>query len=116
MDAIRQLEGRRYALPACAISEEEGIVTIRVEMPGVPRESLEVRIEGNGLAVAGERPAPAPKGKYILRERRAQAFRKLFTLDDSISREAVDASLENGVLVLKLRVKEAAKPRRIEIA
>jgi len=116
MDAKKQLEGRRFSLPACAISEEDGVVTVRVELPGVAREDLEVRIEGNELAVTGERRPAAPAGRYLVRERRAEAFRKVFTLDDSISRESMDAALENGVLVLKLRVKEAAKPRRIEIA
>lgn len=111
----KNVERRRCAIPACAISEEAGTVTVRLEMPGVPKERLEIKIEGNELSVSGERCGEA-RGSYLVRERRADSFRKLFTLDDSISREEVQASLENGILTMRLQVKEAAKPKRIEIA
>jgi len=107
---------RKTAVPACAISEDSGFVTVRLEMPGVPKEALEVRIDGNELTVSGERRREEPRGTYLLRERRAEGYRKLFTIDDTIARDKVDASLVNGVLTLKLQVKDAAKPRRIEIA
>jgi HSP20 family protein len=116
MDQKRIADNRRYSVPACTVSEDQGLVMVRLELPGVAKENIEVRIEGNELSVTGERRTPAPAGEYLLRERRAEAYRKLFTLDDSISRETVDASLDNGVLVLKLNIKAAAKPRRIEIA
>jgi HSP20 family protein len=108
--------GRKTTVPACAIAEDSGFVTVKVEMPGVPRENLEVRIEGNELSISGERRSEEPRGRYLLRERRAEGYRKLFTLDDTIARDKVDASLVDGILTLKLQVKEAAKPRRIEIA
>ena len=112
----KNVEGRRYSVPACAISEEAGVVTVRVEMPGVPKEGLEIRIEGNEMSVVGERRGGQTRGRYLIRERRNDSYRKLFTLDDSISREGVEASLANGILTMRLRLKEAAKPRRIEIA
>jgi HSP20 family protein len=106
----------RTVIPACSISEDSGLVTVKVEMPGVSKEALEIKIEGNELSVSGNRRPEAPRGHYILKERRTEAFRKLFTLDDTIARDDVDAALANGILTLKLKVKEAAKPRRIEIA
>jgi HSP20 family protein len=112
----KSVERRRYAVPACAISEEGGTVTVRVEMPGVPKEGLEIKIEGNELSVLGERREAEARGLYLVRERRSDSYQKLFTLDDSISREEVEASLENGILTMRLQVKEAAKPKRIEIA
>lgn len=116
MDANVANAGRRTTVPACSISEDSGFVTVRLEMPGVPKEALEVRIDGNELTVSGERRKEEPRGKYLLRERRAESYKKLFTIDDTIARDKVDASLVNGVLTLKLQVKDAAKPRRIEIA
>jgi HSP20 family protein len=109
-------EDGRYRLPACSICEAEGVVDVRLEMPGVPKEGLEIRIEGNELSVTGRRADEDIKGTYLLRERRAEPYRKHFTLDDSISREKVDAAYSDGILALTLHVKEAAKPRRIEIA
>jgi len=105
----------RYAIPACSISEDEGIVTVRLEVPGVAKENLEVKIEGNSLSVTGTKPRFTAEGKYLVRERRDDPFRKTFTVDDRIDRDKVDAELIDGMLTLKLHIKEAAKPRRIEI-
>ncbi len=108
--------GRRTTVPACTIVEDSGFVTVKLEMPGMTTEALEVRIEGNELSVSGERRREEPRGKYPLRERRVEGYRKLFTLDETIVRDKVDGFLVDGILTLKLQVKEAAKPRRIEIA
>lgn len=116
MDSKNEMKGGRVTIPACSIAEDSGVVMVKVEMPGVPKENLEVKIEGNELSVSGERRKEEPRGAYLLRERRAESYRKLFTLDETIARDKVDASLADGVLTLKLQVKEAAKPRRIEIA
>jgi HSP20 family protein len=114
---VKDMNGNwRTAIPACSISEDAGLVTVKVEMPGVSKEALEIKIEGNELSVSGKRSLNNPRGHYILKERRAEAFKKLFTLDDTISRDDVDAALADGILTLKLKIKEAAKPRRVEIA
>jgi len=116
MEAKKEIEARKTIAPACSISEDSGVVTVTLEMPGVPKEGFEVKIEGNELSVVGEKRAYDERGRYILRERRSGSYRKVFTLDDTISRDKVDASLVDGILTIKLEVKEAAKPRRIEIA
>jgi HSP20 family protein len=116
MEAKREISEKRTIVPACSIAEDSGLVTVRLEMPGVPKEGFEVRIEGNELSVSGERRADEARGRYLLRERRSGSYRKLFTLDETISRDKVEANLEDGILTIKLEVKEAAKPRRIEIA
>lgn len=106
---------RRFVNPACSICEDEGRVTVTVEMPGVRKEDLEIRIEGNELVVLGKRTDSAPEGGYLVRERRSGDFRKTFTLDESIDHEGVDGKLTDGVLTLSLRIKEAALPRKIAI-
>jgi HSP20 family protein len=106
----------RVRVPACSIFGDEGLVTVKVEMPGVPKEGLEVKIDGNELLVRGDRPALSAEGNYLLRERSAFPYRKAFTIDETIDRDKVEASLADGILTLSLHVKEAAKPRRVEIA
>ncbi|HOX33527.1 MAG TPA: Hsp20 family protein [Spirochaetales bacterium] len=109
-------DGDRYRIPACSICEDEGIVSLKLEMPGVAKEGLEIKVEGNELSVLGRRGAERESGTYLLRERRGESYRKLFTLDESISRDKIDAAYANGILSLTLHVREAAKPRRIAIA
>lgn len=117
MDATKSLTApkRRLVNPACSICEDEGRVTVTVEMPGVRKEDLEIKIEGNELVVLGKRPESAPDGTYLVRERRYGDFRKTFTLDESIDHEGVDGKLADGVLTLTLKIKEAALPRKISI-
>jgi len=116
MDAKNGNADRKAIVPACSIKEEAGIVTVKVEMPGVEKTGLEVRVEGNILSLEGSRPAEEPRGAYLMRERRQGGFRKTFTIDDTIDRERIEAQLVDGILTLRLSVKEAAKPRRISIA
>jgi HSP20 family protein len=117
MEATKSLTApkRRFVNPACSICEDEGTVMVTVEMPGVRKEDLEIKIEGNELVILGKRPESAPEGTYILRERRSGDFRKTFTLDESIDHEGVDGKLADGVLALTLKVKAAALPRKIAI-
>ena len=118
MEATKSLTApkRRFVNPACSICEDEGTVMVTVEMPGVRKEDLEIKIEGNELVILGKRPESAPEGTYIMRERRSGDFRKTFTVDESIDHEHVEGTLANGVLTLSLKVKEAALPRKISIA
>jgi len=116
MDARMETESRATRVPACSVEESGGTVMVKLEMPGVAKDKLELRIEGNELSVTGEPERGQPQGRFLIRERRVSPYRKLFTLDDTIDREGIEASLADGILTLKLKLKEAAKPRRIEIA
>jgi len=117
MNDVMKNEGeKRYLVPSCVIAEDEGTVELRIDMPGVPQDGVEVKVERNELSIFGRRGDDAFDGGYLVRERRNGDYRKLFTLDDTIDREKIEASYANGVMRLTLRVREAAKPRKIEIA
>jgi len=116
MNPTNEIQARATRIPCCSVFEEEGLVIARVELPGVPKDGLEIKIDGNELSILGTTREEKLGGKYLLRERHHDSWRKVFTIDETIDRDKIDASLENGILSLKLHVKEAAKPRRIEIA
>jgi len=107
---------RRAVVPACSIAEDEGSVVARLEMPGVSREGLEIKVEGNSLTIDGRRSDEEPRGNWLLRERRHLDFRKAFTIDETIDRDGISAECVDGILTLTLKIKEAAKPRHIEIS
>lgn len=115
MDNAIERGERKVMVPAVRIMEDESEVIAWVEMPGVSREGLEIKIDGSTLMIEGKRSDAVPSGKFLLRERRSSDYRKAFTIDESIDREGVAADLEDGVLTLRLKVKEAAKPRRIAV-
>lgn len=108
-------EHRRALVPASQVAEADGRVEVRIEMPGVAKSDLEIRAEGQELTVIGRRQEPAIDGTWLLRERPRGDFRKTYSVDGSIDLDKVEAALANGVLTLTLPMKEAAKPRRIDI-
>ena len=115
-EIMKQESEKRYIVPSCVISENEGTVELKIDMPGVPQGDIEVNVERNDLSILGRRRTQAVQGDYLVRERREGDYRKLFTLDENIDRDRIEAAYANGVMKLTLHVREAAKPRRIEIA
>ena len=112
----REKEQGRFIRPFCFICEEEqGVVTLKLEMPGVSRDQLDIDVDGNELQITGKREAGRAEGTYLLRERPSGTFRQVYTLDDTIDRNKIEASLEGGVLTLNLHRREAEKPRKITI-
>lgn len=108
-------ERRRGLVPAAHVAEDEGKVVVRIEMPGVAKGDLEIRAEGQELTVVGRRQDPAGNGTWLLRERPRGDFHKTYSVGSSIDLDRIDAELANGILTLTLPMKEAAKPRKIDI-
>jgi HSP20 family protein len=115
MDTNIRPSNERILIPPCSIDEETGLVTVRMEMPGVSKEGLDVSVEANTLTVSGTRNPVNIEGTWLLRERPYGRYEKTFTLDDTIDREKIHAELVDGMLIIKLHIQEAAKPRKIEI-
>ena len=105
MEAERNVETKkRTIVPVCDIEEQDGSVGLRSELPGIPKENVEVRIDREELEVSGSVAAPDATGTYLVRERRVGDYRKVFTLDDTIDLERIDASFSNGVVTLTLKI------------
>lgn len=89
---------------------------MRVEAPGMTKDDLAVKIQGNYLEISGTRKSDAPEGFTAHRvERGAASFSRSFTLPSDVNPEKVEARLVNGLLTLTLPKAEAAKPRQISI-
>mgnify|MGYP003573700027 FL=1 len=97
-----------------SVFEQDGQVTILLEMPGISTENLDVRIEESKLIIHGKAPA-SDEGTYHLRERNRSDFHMVFTVDETVDRDKVEAVLKNGMLRVLLERKESEKPRKIKI-
>jgi len=87
------------------------------EVPGLARDDLDVKIQGNYLEISGTREVNAPEGYRVHRSERGSAsFTRSLTLPADVDSGKVDATLDNGVLVLIMPKSEAAKPRQIAIS
>jgi HSP20 family molecular chaperone IbpA len=107
-------------LPAVDIFEDDNGVTIMADMPGVSRERLGVRVEGDSLLIEGsvaakEDAQQTPAMEIIYGEVLNPFYRRSFTLSADLDPGKIEASLNQGVLKLVIPKSEAAKPRRIEV-
>lgn len=105
-----------FVRPRYASQQVEGGYEVRVEMPGVNRESVDVHLEKDTVTITGQRVSKAPEGwKLLHRESNGHDYRLQLHLNFDLDAEAVSAKVEDGVLRLRLPMSEAAKPRTISI-
>ena len=106
---------RRTIRPVGNICEDKDAVILRLEMPGVNKEGLDVNIDADTLTIRGTRRPYADDVQYVVRERSDADFKATYTLDQRVDREKVEAKMENGILTVTLRLKDEVKPRKIEV-
>jgi HSP20 family protein len=112
----QQQKTERFVTPMASVSESGDSYLLKVEMPGVNKEGLEISIEKNELTIVGRRSLPTVEGTVIHRESRSENFRRTFELDPSIDTSKISAKIEQGVLTLTLPKAEQVKPRKITVS
>jgi len=105
----------RTVRPLSGMAEDNGTITLRLEMPGVAKDGVDLEIEGGELRIRGRRNPPGAAARYLVRERPLGDYTDVFTIDETVDREKVGASMEGGILTITLHLREAEKPRRIPI-
>ena len=102
--------------PRTNLLEKGDHFEVQAEIPGLSKEDLTIKIQGNYLEISGNRAVAAPEGYKAHRNERAEtSFCRSFTLPDEVDAEKVEATLKDGILHLSLPKSEAAKPRQITI-
>lgn len=102
--------------PRTNFLEKEDRFEILAELPGLSKEDLDLKIQGNYLEISGKRSVEAPEGyKSHRRERTSHSFSRSFTLPENVDSEKVTALLKDGILHLTLPKSERAKPKQITI-
>lgn len=106
----------RGGMPRTNLHDAGNQLELLAEVPGMSKDDLNIKIQGNYLEISGTRKTDAPEKYKVHRvEREAVSFTRSFTLPADINTEKVEASLKNGILSLKLPKSEAAKPKMITI-
>jgi HSP20 family protein len=104
-------------LPSLDLSETDTAVEVRMDVPGMKPEELDIRINGNTLNVSGERKEEKQeKGRTFHRvERRQGSFTRSVTLPCAVKTEKVEAQYRDGVLTICMPKCEAAKAHKVAI-
>jgi len=110
------MEGKSKINPVRSdIYEENGTVIVNMEMPGVGKDDLSIRVDNDRLVIDGRKTVSQVKGNYRLREIRDGDYHMEYTIDHTIDRNKIDAAIKNGIVTLKLGIKESEKPRKITV-
>src|SRR6266545_4698847 len=120
-DPFEDLRGAQDELremsPALAISERKDAYLITVELPGVQLDDVQITMEDRLLTIQGERHIAndSSEQQFHRIERRYGAFRRSITLPAHVMADAVQATVEDGVLQIVVPKMEEAKPKRIQV-
>ncbi|WP_422769225.1 Hsp20/alpha crystallin family protein [Plantactinospora sp. WMMC1484] len=107
---------RPTAIPMdCYRNDDEFVVAF--DLPGVAPEAIEINVERNLLSVRAERRPPnlADGTRVQVSERSLGVFSRQLFLGDGLDTDRIEASHDNGVLAIRIPVKEQAKPRRVAV-
>jgi HSP20 family protein len=101
--------------PVDIVETSEGI-TLWADLPGVPRDKLDVKVHDARLYIEAEAVVPAQTELRVHHaEIRAPRFVRAFTVSEDFDTSKIDANLQNGVLKLSIPRREEARPRRVDV-
>src|SRR6201996_2367603 len=106
----------RFYVPATDIFETGDALKVVMEVPGVPKEAIDVKLENDVLSVEGRIQTTNYDGlDPLYTEYPIGHFARSFTLPEQVDQHNITAQLEDGVLTLTLNKRPESKPRRIAV-
>jgi len=111
----RTVEGR-FFIPQTDIVENKESLIVIMDLPGVKKEDLRVKLEDNVLDIEGRISySPYEKLNPVYTEFSIGNYARKFTVSHAVDTRNIDAILKDGVLTLTLLKAPEAKPREIQV-
>lgn len=105
-----------FAVPPVDVFENETGITLMADVPGVSRDRLGVRVDGDMLVIEATAATPQPQEmQLVYAEAQYPRYRRQFTLSRELDASRIEATLKDGVLKLAIPKLEEARPRRVEV-
>jgi HSP20 family molecular chaperone IbpA len=106
----------RALRPAVDIFEDSSGITLKADMPGVSRDSLDVRIDRDTLSIEGTASVSTPDNMEALyADVHSTRYQRSFSLSGELDTDNVEAGLKDGVLTLRIHKRAEHRPRKIEV-
>ena len=104
-------------VPPVDVYEDEHNLILKLEVPGVNEEDLNVSVENDTLTVQGERKFEKEEKEENFHriERRYGSFTRTFKLPNTVDSDKVEAGYEKGILKITLAKRAEAKPKQIKV-
>jgi HSP20 family protein len=100
------------------VTENDGLYTIKADIPGVRKEDIDIRIDGPVVSLSAEvkKEKEEKEGERVLRSERSYGWAsRSFTLGSDVDQDRAEAKYDNGVLELTLPKKASAEAKRLSI-
>ncbi len=103
-------------LPPVDVIEDATGITLYADMPGVTKDRVHVRVEGEQLTLEGEMSLAVPQGMEPTHaEVRRSRYHRAFTLSKELDADKVSAEMSQGVLRVRIPKAAHAQPRRVQV-
>lgn len=103
-------------IPPVDVFEDAAGITLYADLPGVPKDKLDLQLEADTLTIEGEVALDVPEGMDATHaEVSLSRYRRSFTLSRELDTAKVSAEFKHGVLKLRIPKAEHAQPRKIDI-
>ncbi len=117
---LKQAENTRrdvFMTPPVDVTEDASGITLYADLPGVPRDKLNLHVEADTLIIEGELALTVPEGMASTHvEVNLPRFRRIFTLSKELDAEKISAEFKQGVLKLHIPKAAHAQPRKISVS
>jgi HSP20 family protein len=113
---LRQEFQTNALLTPVDVIEDAAGITVYADLPGVAKDTLNVRVEGDQLCIDAQVQLPFAKGVQLTHaELDCPRFYRAFTLSRELDADRVSAELVNGVLKLRIPKADHAQPRKVSV-
>jgi len=104
--------------PALDVFDDKDSMVVKVELPGLKKEAINISLHEGVLTVSGERKRETEKkeGEFFRSERYFGKFQRSVTLPATVDSSKVSATYKDGVLTVELPKAEEAKPKQIAVS
>lgn len=103
--SVRKVE-KNYLRPVTDVYRDEDAVRILMDLPGATEDVIDVSVHDGQLSVSAE---------IARSESDLRVYERAFRVDHRMDTEHIEATLQNGVLALRIPFHEEARPKRIPV-
>jgi HSP20 family protein len=103
--------------PVDIFENDKHELVLKAELPDLNREDIDIRVENNALTLSGQKKAESEvhEDRYHRIERTYGHFSRTFSLPPTVDTGKIAAEYKNGVLTVKLPLREEARPKQIQV-
>lgn len=103
--------------PSVDLVREKDALVLRADLPGIKPDEVKIEVEDDVLNISGEHreESEEKKERYVRRERRYGSFSRSMVLPKGVSADRIDATVENGVLEVRVPLPASEEKHKVEI-